>query len=69
MSHDEAVSVLSSEVYEQAFHQLMSGVELAALPEEQQAAARRAIQLTGPMGPGWPMPTRLDPTRNPTEGV
>lgn len=56
--------MLSSSTYETAFTKAMSGNE-DALTDEESESLRAAKELTGTTGPGYPMPTRLDATRNP----
>jgi hypothetical protein len=60
---DDLREALSSEVYERAFSKVMSGVDPASLPDDERDAIRRAKDVTG-TGAGYPMPWRLDPTRN-----
>ena len=61
---DEARDLLASDEYEAAFTAVMTGTELVALPQEQRDVLLRARELTDTQPPGWPMPTRLDPTRS-----
>lgn len=61
---DPVREVLSSAAYESAFPKVMSGVDLALLTDEERDAVRRAKELTDTPGAGYPMPLRLDPTRN-----
>lgn len=55
--------LLSSPLYEEAFHKAMSGNEIMLSGEERDVLAR-AKELTGAYGSGYPMPARIDPTRD-----
>jgi hypothetical protein len=61
---DEATELLASEEYEQAFAAVMSGTELAALPQEQRDLLLKARELTDTPPPGWPIPASYDPSRS-----
>jgi hypothetical protein len=63
---DELAEVLGSQAYATAFDAVMTGTEPGLLPDDQREALRRARDLTGTPGPGYPVPTSLDPTRNRT---
>jgi hypothetical protein len=59
---DDVREALSDPVYETAFDKTLRGQE-ATWTDDERAAARRAVEVTGTTGPGYPMPWRLDPTR------
>lgn len=61
---DEAQGLLASAEYEEAFNAVMSGTELAALPQAQRDLLMRARELTDTPAPGFPMPAKYDPTRS-----
>jgi hypothetical protein len=61
---DEAQTLLASAEYEEAFNAVMSGTELAALPQAQRDLLVRARDLTNTPAPGWPMPAKYDATRS-----
>lgn len=60
---NEIAEVLGSQEYAAAFRTVMSGGEIALLPDDQRNALMRAKELTHSPGPGYPMPLQLDPTR------
>lgn len=62
MTADKASELLNSPEYEAAFNAVLSGVELAALPKEQQDLLLQARELTGTPAPGYPMPGVPHPT-------
>lgn len=64
---DEATDLLASEEYGQAFAAVMSGTELAALPQEQRDLLLKARELTDTPPPGSPMPAGYDRTRSDQE--
>jgi hypothetical protein len=61
---DPVRDVLASEIYETAFRKVMTGTDPALLDEPERDALRKAKQLAGTTGPGYPMPVRYDPTRS-----
>jgi hypothetical protein len=61
---DEITALLGSAEYEAAFNAVMTGSELAALPQEQRDLLLRARELTGTSPPGYPMPGVPYPTRS-----
>ncbi len=65
--HNEAIEVLSSPEYERAFVKVTSGIDPALLPDEERRAVIRAREITATESAGYPMPQRLDPTRNRAE--
>lgn len=56
-------SVLSSQAYADAFVKVMSGTDLELLSDDERRVLREAREAARTEGPGYPMPTRLDPTR------
>ena len=63
MASDEAAELLATPEYGAAFNKAMTGND-ALLDDDERALLRRAQELTGTDGPGYPMPAQLDPTRN-----
>ena len=61
---DEVRELLASEEYDAAFTAVMTGTELAALPAAARELLVRARELTNTQPPGFPMPSRHDPTRS-----
>lgn len=66
LDNETAAELLASKVYGRAFTKAMSGSD-ALLDDDERIALRRAKELTNTTGPGYPMPTQLDPTRTRTE--
>lgn len=61
---NEVAQLLGSETYVLAFNAVITGVDPSLLPDDQRAALRRAKELLGTPGPGYPAPLKLDPTRS-----
>lgn len=61
--------VLASPAYLAAFDAVMRGTDPALLTDEQREAARRARELAGVHGPGYPAPLPVDPNRPEVRGA